>query len=105
MAADFFLWGRRPLNQLYACAPRIGDICERGARLVLADRLIELDALRSDLLDKGLQVLHVKADVVENAAFRGSLGGVSLGKPELPARDVESRHHHGRSRSSRTGAY
>jgi hypothetical protein len=50
-----FLWGGRPLDQLDAGAPRIGDVCERDAsRLVLADWLIELDALRFDLLDERL---------------------------------------------------
>src|SRR6266550_7208651 len=50
-----FLWGGRPLDQLDAGAPRISDICERDAsRLVLADWLIKLDALRFDLLDEGL---------------------------------------------------
>lgn len=50
-----FLWGGRTLDQLDARAPRVSDICERDAsRLVLADWLIELDALRFDLLDEGL---------------------------------------------------
>ncbi len=53
--AEPILWGGRPLDQLDAGAPRISDICERDAsRLVLADWLIELDALRFDLLDEGL---------------------------------------------------
>jgi hypothetical protein len=43
------------LDQLDAGAPRISDIRDHYAsRLDLADWLIELDALRFDLLDEGL---------------------------------------------------
>ena len=64
------------MDQLDAGAPRISDICERDAsRLVLADWLIELDALRFDLLDEGQQVLDIEADVVEHASFGRSLRG------------------------------
>ena len=73
------LLGRRPLDQLDASAPRIGDIGELDARLlVLPDRLIELDALGLDLLGEGLQVLHVEADVVKHAPFGGSLDRKSV---------------------------
>src|SRR5215470_5078683 len=81
----------RPLDQLDAGAPRIGDVGEGDAGLGLPDRLIKLDALRADLLDKGLQVLQIEADVVEHAPFGGSLRRIGLGESELDARDVHDR--------------
>src|SRR5271163_2145499 len=61
------LRGDRPLNQLDAGAPGIGDVGDGAAGGALARRFVELDAFRLDLLHEGRVVLHVEADVVEHA--------------------------------------
>src|SRR6266545_6434280 len=78
---------RTALDQLDAGAPRIGDVGDRVAGWRLTIRLIELDAFAFDLGNEGLQVLHIKTNVIEHTAERPDLWRVGLGKAELSARN------------------
>src|SRR5579871_464240 len=79
----------RPLIQLNVGAPGIRYERQRDAGLlVLAVGPIELDAARFELLDEGLQVRHVEADMIEDTAFGRSLRGVGLVEAQLRARNV-----------------
>ena len=51
--------------QLNVGAPWICNECERAAVISLGVRPIQFDSGRFELLDKTLQVRHVKADMVE----------------------------------------
>src|SRR5438132_3268352 len=74
---------RRPFDDLDAGAPGVGDVRDGAAVWNLARRLVELDAFRLDLPDKGGVILHVETDVVEHASSGRRLLGVGLGEPDL----------------------
>src|SRR5579871_3727551 len=82
---------RSPFDDLDAGPPGIRDVRYGAAGRRLAHRLVELDAFRLDLLHEGGVVLHVKADVIEDAPAGRGLWRVSLGEPQLHARDAV--HH------------
>src|SRR6476619_1785647 len=58
-----------PLIELDIRAPLIGDEVKRRARTLLGIRAIELHAIGFKLLDEGLQIEDVEADVVEHATL------------------------------------
>src|SRR5438132_14261222 len=71
--------GVRPLVELDIGAPRVGDERERSAGLLIFGvGPVELDSVGFALLDERLQVLHVEADVVEQAPFGGPLRRLDL---------------------------
>src|SRR4029453_12693762 len=81
-----------PLVQLDVGAPRVGDEGERSAGLfVLRVGPIEFDAVGFKLLDEGLQVLHVEADVVEDAPLGGGLRHLGLVEAQLRTGHVRDR--------------
>jgi hypothetical protein len=79
---------RRPLVDLDIGSPRIGD--ERNSNADFIDRIrpVELDALGFLRLDETLEVLHVEADVIEDAALGRGLRAIRLVEAQLDARDV-----------------
>src|SRR5258708_34586550 len=79
---------RRPLVDFDVGSPRIGDECDPDTAVVHRVRPIKLDVVGLERLDEGFEFLHVEADVVEDAAFGGSLGGFGLIEPKLDARSV-----------------
>ena len=87
-----YLWPQwRPLDDLDTGAPGIGDVGDGIAVPTLANRLVELDAFRFDLLQEGLVVLHIKTDVVQNTTTRRCLLRIALSEPNLCAWDVYDR--------------
>src|SRR5215831_18293483 len=81
----------RPLVELDVGTPGIGDERDPDAGRVLRVGSIELDAGRLEFLDKGLQVGHVEADVIENPPFGGGLRRIGLVEAKLGARNVGNR--------------
>src|SRR5947207_4043019 len=61
---------RQALDDLDAGAPGIRDVRDRVAGGALANRLIELDALRLEPLHEGGVILNVEAEVIQHAAAR-----------------------------------
>ena len=56
-----------------------------------ANRLVELDAFRLDLLHEGGVVLHVESNVIEHAPSRRRLLRVCLGEANLYSRQIHHR--------------
>src|SRR5215475_12644717 len=91
---------RHPASRLQRCAlddldpgaPGIGDVGDdvagRGAG---TRRLVELDAVRLERLEKCRMLLHIEADVVEHAMPGRRLRGIGLGEADLAARHVDYR--------------
>ena len=79
---------RRPLVDFDVGSPRIGN--ERDANAAVIHRVgpVKLDVVGLKRLDEGLEVLHVEADVVEDAALGGGLRGLGLVEPKLHAGNV-----------------
>src|SRR6516162_810904 len=85
---------RRPLDDLDAGAPGIRDVGDLVAgRGRLAWRLVQLDAVGLELLHEGGVILHVEADVIEDAMAGRRLGGIGLGEANMHARNAI--HHRG----------
>src|SRR5215831_18930115 len=81
----------RALDDLDAGAPRIGDVGDGVAAAALARRFVELDAVGFELLHERRMVLHIKADVVEDAVPGRGLRLVGLVEANLCARYVDNR--------------
>jgi hypothetical protein len=69
----------------------VGDLVAGRGRL--AWRLVQLDAIGLELLHEGGVILHVEADVIEDAMAGWRLGGIGLGEANLHARNAV--HHRG----------
>src|SRR5258708_19261178 len=82
---------RRTVVDFDVGAPRIGDECDPDTDVVHRVRPIKLDVVGLKRLDEGFEVLHVEADVIEDATFGGSLRGFGLVEPKLYARNVRDR--------------
>src|SRR5579863_1693391 len=81
--------GRELLGQLDARAPRVGQVGDLGRPIrSQADGLVELNALRFELLCKRFQVLHIEADVIERPPFGRRQGRLALREGKVRARDV-----------------
>src|SRR5213594_3282974 len=81
--------GIRPLVELDVGAPRIVNKREPAAGLrILRVWPIELDTGRFKLFAESFQVLNIKPNVIEDAAFRGHRRPVGFGKCQVDARDV-----------------
>src|SRR5947209_14439991 len=85
---DNALAGRRPLVDLDIGTPRVGDERDSNAEIVDRIRPIELDVVGFQRLDEAFEVLHVEADVIEDAAFGRGLRIISLVEAQLDTGDI-----------------
>ena len=72
----------RPLIQLDAGSPGVGDECNPDANVVHAVGSVgvELNAGRSQLGDECFQILHIETDVIEDPALRRPFRHIDLGR-------------------------
>src|SRR6266568_9663148 len=77
----------RPLIQLDAGSPRVGDECNPDANVVHAVGPVgvELDAGRFRLGDECFQILHIETDVIEDPALRRPFRNTGLAQAQLHA--------------------